>query len=228
MNETINKRENDKTVTGDREIIRLPLVPLRGRVLFPNTILNFDIGRSVSLKAAEVAPVYGNTLFIASQKNAAIDNPQRNDILSVGVIARINRVVKLPNGNLKISVEAGQRAKIINFLSADGFYLVEAEKAPYISDGDEIETEAYFRVAKDAFFEYALIDKRITKEMVNAVSAIENPSVFIDNAMTVVPFKESDVQKLILCDGVIERLKLFSDLFFNHCNDILHLINVFR
>lgn len=195
------------------ETVRLPLIPLRGRVLFPNTILNFDIGRSVSVKAAETAPVYDNLLFIAAQKSAAIDNPQKGDILPVGVVARIARVAKLPNGNMKVSVEAGYRAKIKSFVPADGYYLVEVEKAPYVSDGDEIDTEAYFRVAKDVFTEYALIDKRITKEMVAAVSSLNDANGFIDNAMTVVPFKESDVQSLLLTDGVIERLKIFGDLF---------------
>ena len=213
MDQTKNERKDEKQISEEKPAINLPLIPLRGRVLFPNTILNFDIGRSVSLKAAEAAPVYGNTLFIASQKNAAIDNPQRGDILPVGVVARIVRVAKLPNGNMKISVEAGYRARIKSFLSSDGYYLVEVEEAPYVADGNEIDTEAYFRVAKDAFNEYALIDKRITKEMITAVSSMENPSVFIDNAMTLVPFKESEVQKLLLTDGVIERLKLFSDLF---------------
>ena len=221
MDELKNERENQKreetknesTLGAVVETFRLPLIPLRGRVLFPNTILNFDIGRSISVKAAESAPVFDNMLFIASQKNVAIDNPQKGDILSVGVVARINRVAKLPNGNLKISVEAGHRARIKSFVPADGYYLVEAEKAPYVKDGNDIDIEAYFRVAKNAFFEYSLIDKRITKEMVNAVSSIDNPDAFIDNAMTVVPFKESDVQNLLMLDGVIERLKIFGDLF---------------
>ncbi|MDY6367298.1 MAG: endopeptidase La [Clostridia bacterium] len=212
MDEMINEGINNNEEINNNEVMRLPLIPLRGRVLFPETILNFDVGRSVSVKAVENAPLYDNYLFIAAQKNAAIDEPQKADILSTGVIARITRVSKVGNGNLKVGVEALYRAKINAFIQNDGFFLVEVEKSPYIG-GDEIDVEAYFRVAKDAFFDYVMVDNRITKEMIAAITSKTEPNAFIDNAVTVVPVKEGDAQVMLCTDGVIDRLKTFIDLF---------------
>ena len=204
----------DKIIeTKTEESFRLPLIPLRGRVLFPNTILNFDVGRQISVKAIEQAADFGNEILVASQKQSATDDPKESDVLTVGVVAKISRVVKLPNGNLKVSVEAGSRAKIKAFLPANGYFFVEAVKAPYVIDAADTEIEAYLRVAKNAFFEYTLIEKRITKEMVSAISFLTDPNAFIDNAMTVVPLKESEAQTVLSIDNTRERLDYFHNLF---------------
>lgn len=193
--------------------ITLPLIPLRGKVLFPKTILNFDVGRPVSVKAVNVATERGDEIFISAQKNAFIDSPKKGDICEVGVIAQIKQIVKLPNGNVKLNVYAAKRAKIVEFLPADGYFCVKVKELPYTSSAIEEEIEAYFRVAKNAFYEYTLFDKRITKEMIKTIVDIGDANEFIDNAMTVTNFKESEVQGVLATSDTIERLKTFEKLF---------------
>ena len=190
----------------------MPVIALRGKALFPNTFLNFDAGRPISLAAVEAAPAYGNLLFIAAQKNAAIDSPVKTDILKVGAIARVKQMARINGGAIKVSVEALARARIVKFVPAKGYFAAEVEEAPYVY-GDETLTEAYLRVAQDAFAEYALFDKRISKDAFATIAAINEPNRFVDSAMSVAPLKESDVQEILLQDDTVERLKAFDALF---------------
>ncbi len=195
------------------KIKTLPLIPLRGKVLFPKTILNFDIGRPISVKAVSVATETNSEVFISAQKNAFIDAPKKGDICEIGVIAKIKQLIKLPNGNVKLNVFAEKRARILNFVSTTGYYSVQVEELPYTVNAEEDEIEAYFRVAKNAFYEYTLFDKRITKEMIKTIVDITDVNEFIDNAMSVITFKESEVQDVLKESDTLERLKLFEKLF---------------
>lgn len=192
----------------------MPLVALRGKVLFPGTFMNFEVGRPASINAVEKAAELSSELFIAPQKNAFIESPKPSEILACGVIARIKQIVKVQNGtNLKVSVEAVARAKIKSFIPSKGYFTVAVEESPYTTNHSENEIEAYFRVAKNAFYEYALADKRISKEMLGAITEKKQANEFIDNAISIVNFKESDVQAILLCDDTVERLVAFEKLF---------------
>lgn len=191
----------------------LPLIALRGKVLFPGTLLNFDVGRPLSIAAVNAAPAYDNEVFIASQKNAFIDAPRKKDICMVGVIAKINQIAKAHNGSMKLSVRAISRAKIIQFTDEKNYFSAVVEEAPYTCVDDETTVEAYFRVAKNAYYEYTLFDKRITKDMITTITEIRTANEFIDNAASTVNFKEEDIQAILAEDDTVERLKLFENTF---------------
>lgn len=188
----------------------LPVIPLRGKVLYPRTILNFDVGRPASVNAVDSAE---GVLFIAAQKNAFIDAPRKADILKVGVIARIKQIIRVQGGSMKLCVEAVSRAKIKQFCDTKDYFTAVIAPAPYEHDADPVETEAYFRVAKNAFYEYTLFDKRINKDMLATITALSDPNDFMDNAMSVVNFKEEDCQRMLTINGTVERLKAFDKLF---------------
>lgn len=215
QNDTINSGEITAPETikiKEKETKVMPVIALRGKVLFPNTFLNFDAGRPISLAAVEAAPSYGNLLFIAAQKNAFIDAPQRSDILTVGAIARIKQVAKIGGEAMKVAVEAVSRAKIVKFMPAKGYFAAEVEEVPYTLC-DALETEAHFRVARDAFSDFVLIDKRLQKDAVATIMAIEEPNRFIDSALSVAPVKEEVVGGILAEDSTVERLKMFTALF---------------
>ncbi len=194
-------------------LITLPLVPLRGKVLLPKTILNFDVGRPISVNAVNKSSKADSLIFIASQKNAFIDAPTKKDIRTVGVVAKIKHIIKLPSENLKVTVEALYRAEITEFFESDKLFMVSARPLEYITATDEIELEAYFRLAKNAFYEYTLLDKRITKDMLMTITERSDANEFIDNALSVVTFKEDEIQKILEQSDTIERLKAFEKLF---------------
>ena len=190
----------------------LPLIALRGKVLLPKTLLNFDVGRPMSVTAAHKALDGDSLVVISSQKNSVIDNPTVKDIYYVGVLAKIKHVIKNSENNLKLSVQALERVKIREFTSDRGCFTVKVEYAPYTCSADEITVEAHYRVAKNSFYEYSLFDGRITKEVVNALSDMANPDDFIDNALSVIPFKENAIQSVLEIDDTVLRLGAFSSL----------------
>lgn len=196
----------------NKNILALPVLALRGKVLFPKTLLNFDVGRPFSVNALNYAVEKESLVFIGAQRNSFIDSPKEKDICKVGVVAKIKQIIKMPNGNLKVNVQALYRAEIVEFLQANNFFMAKVQERVYI-DGDATETEAYYRVAKKAFYEYTLFDKRITKEMLLTVTELQNVNEFIDNAISLTNFKEEDQQKLLEIDETVERLKFFDELF---------------
>lgn len=205
-----SEQNQENTIKNERQI--LPMVALRGKVLFPRTVLNFDVGRPMSVKSIDVASKNGSLLFISAQKNALIDAPRVGDICTTGVVVRIKQIIKTGNGGLKLSVESLYRAKIVEFKQVVDYFLVEVESAPYVKDGIEIEIEAYLRQAQRSFLEYSLVDKRITKEMVMTISSVGDANDFIDNAMSVLPFKIKEVQNILDIDLTKERLVAFDAL----------------
>nr|MBO4517685.1 endopeptidase La [Clostridia bacterium] len=207
----ISDQPSEEVKAQEKETKVLPVIALRGKVLFPNTFLNFDAGRPISVAAVEAAPTYGNLLFIATQKNAFIDAPNKGDIFTVGVIARIKQVASINGSAVKVAVEALSRAKIVKFVPAKGYFAAEVIEAPYIESADALQTEAYFRVARDAFSEFVLIDKRIQKDAVSTIMGINIPDRFIDSALSIAPIKEEYTRNILAEDYTVERLKLFSD-----------------
>ena len=204
--ETLIEERQEETV--------YPLVALRGKVLFPKTFLNFDVGRQASINAINAAATTKSEIFIASQKNAFIDNPKTSEINKVGVIARIKQIIKVQgSNNLKVSVEAIARAKITEFVSSRDMFTVKAQITPYVNTADEIATEAYLRVAKKVFFDYVNIEKRVGKEVLSTIIELNDPNEFIDNAISVVNFKESALISILEKDDTIERLVSFERLF---------------
>ena len=201
-------------VTEQSQVKVLPMLALRGKVLFPKTMLNFDVGRPASIAAIDKAVKDNSEIFIATQKNSFIESPKQSEIFRVGVVARIKQVVKIQStGNMKVCVEALYRGRIKKFVAEKNMFVVEVEDAPYINGASEIETEVYFRMAQQAFFEYAYSDKRLNKEMVTTVSSLKDPNEFVDNAVSVVNFKDADVQRILEMDNTDQRLSAVQELF---------------
>lgn len=204
---------DERNTTIVKQNLILPVIALRGRVLLPKNLLNFDVGRPISVKAVQTASQTGSLVFISAQKNAFIDAPKQSDVCKVGVIAKIKQIIKVPSGNMKVHVEAVCRGKIVEFKDVKDYFCAEIEETPYIETATETELEAYFRVAKNAFLEYSLYDKRITKEMVTSITEVDNPDRFIDSALSIINFKEMDVYKVLEEDYTVKRLELFENLF---------------
>ena len=198
------------------QVKELPVVALRGKVFFPNTYLNFDVGRQISKNAISKASQTDSLIFIATQKNAFTEEPTTDDVSKVGVVARIKQIIKLPNNNMKVGVEALYRAKIAEFTGNKDYFSAVVIRADYIPCQDPVVAEAYLRVAKKAFVEFALQDKRIPKEMLSTVSEKNDPNEFVDNALSIViGLRESVAQELLDQDDTILRLERFEKLILH-------------
>src|SRR5690606_26015103 len=101
---------------------RLPLLPLRGLLVYPTMVLHLDVGRERSVKALEKAMVEENLILLSSQSEVSIEEPKQEDIYKVGTISRVRQMLKLPNGTIRVLVEGIVRAKIIDFVDNPHFY----------------------------------------------------------------------------------------------------------
>lgn len=208
-----------RTENVDKSEKTIPVIALRGKVLFPNTFLNFDVGREISVTAVDVAVKSGSEIFICAQKNAAVEIPKVTDFFTVGVVAKIKQVIRIQgNGHTKVSVEALYRAgarEISEAKNKNGkkYFSATVYEKIYTPVPDQNEAEAYLRVAKTAFTDYASVNKNISREMLEAVSKLTDPNEFIDNALSVVPLKDGIVQALLETDDTLKRITDFKMLF---------------
>src|SRR3954453_2435180 len=93
---------------------RLPMMPIRDVVIFPDMVTPFVVGRESSVRALEEALAGDKKIFLAPQHDASVDDPRPDEIFSVGTVANIVQSLKLPHGNIKVLVEGVQRAKIVS------------------------------------------------------------------------------------------------------------------
>jgi len=145
-----------------REVIRnLPLIPLRDMVVFPSTLVPFIIGRESSIRALEKASSQEKLVFLSAQMDASIDIPQPRDIYMMGIIAKIIRVVKMDNNNIKVIVEGKKRARIIEFLSIHPFHQVLAKEVKEIpAEGEK--TKEILGLTLALFEDYLKLRKHIS------------------------------------------------------------------
>ena len=188
---------------------------LRGKSLFPKTLLNFEVGRIASINAVNMAVSRDSKIVIAPQKNAFIENPKKSEILKVGVLAHIKQVIKGQGASLKISVQALKRVKITSFTNDKGYFAVQVVDNPYIPIEDVTINEAYLRVLKNVFAEYALLGKGINKDVLGLFASITDVNEYIDNALSTAPLNERDVQKILEIDSTEKRAQEFEKLFKN-------------
>ncbi|MBS3897981.1 MAG: endopeptidase La [Dethiobacter sp.] len=157
----------------------LPLLPLRGILVFPNMVLHLDVGRERSVNALEQAMVDDNKVLLVTQKEARVDDPAPEDIYSMGTIAQIKQMLKLPGGTIRVLVEGLSRAYVRDFVEADPFFKVHAEEVPEDTTKN-IEVEALMRSVTYQFEQYIKLSKKIPPETLVMVAGIEEPGRMAD------------------------------------------------
>jgi len=189
----------------------LPLLPLRDIVVFPHMVAPLFVGRNKSVSALSSAMNKDKRIFLATQRNASVDNPTEKDICDVGVIGTVLQLLRLPDGTVKALIEGKQRARVQRYVSNPEFFEVEL-KALADEPGDAVEVEALMRAVIDDFGEYASINKSISKELLAKVSAISDPSKLADSVASHFSFKLENKQNLLETTALNERLALLVKL----------------
>ncbi|MBF0207938.1 MAG: endopeptidase La [Oligoflexia bacterium] len=196
---TENKGENNENRPS--EIRRFPLLPLREVIIFPHMVVPLFVGREKSISALEEAAHQGNELFLATQKDPSVLNPDREDIYEVGTIVNIVQMLRLPDNTIKVLIEGKQRAKIVDFVSSDKGYTVSVEKM-LDSIGDPVNLEATIRSVKTVFEQYVKLNKRIPPELLMSISSISDPSrladVIVAHLMMKIPEKQEILESTVL------------------------------
>ncbi|WP_042146205.1 endopeptidase La [Paucisalibacillus sp. EB02] len=193
---------------------QVPLLPLRGLLVFPTMVLHLDVGRDKSVAAIEKAMVDDQIIFLAAQKKVSIDEPTPEEIYRIGTLAKIKQMLKLPNGTFRVLVEGLNRGEIIRFIEQEEEFIVEVQDLEE-ENGDAIEEEAMMRNILELFEQYVKVSRKITKETLTTVSDIEEPGRLADIITSHLSLKLKEKQELLEMLNTQERLRHLIQLISN-------------
>ncbi|TQQ85459.1 endopeptidase La [Peptacetobacter hominis] len=203
---------NKKYTTIDHE---LPLIPLRGLSIFPYMILNFDIGREKSLKALEEAMLDEEMIFLTSQKDAEVEDPDEDEFYHVGTISKIKQMIKLPGDAVRVLVEGLSRGRIKEVSDDEGYYRAVVEELVEIEpeEGEEIietdvEEEALLRNVMNVFEDYINIGNKISPELMISLSEEEDYGRVVDTIAANIYLKNTQKQEILEEFDVKKRMEL--------------------
>lgn len=199
--------EQDEIMVKEGEmIINVPVLPLRDVVVYPHMVIPLFVGREKSIKALEEAMKKDKKVLLIAQKSAEVDDPGADDIFSVGTISNILQLLKLPDGTVKVLVEGGQRAKILQLIDGEDCFSAEIH---LMNQGDDParETEVLVRSVLTLFDQYVKLNKKVPSEILSSLSGIDDPSRLADTIAAHMSLKLEDKQAILDIEDVGKRLE---------------------
>lgn len=184
----------------------LPLLPLRELVVFPNMVIPLFVGRKQSINALEEAISLKSFIFIVTQRDPEVEKPKLEDIYSIGTIAKIVQIYKLPDDTIKILVEGLGRAKIKSTEEFKNFLIVKVEKIK-IKNGKNLKIEALMRLAISRFEQYLELNNKLPSEMMLSIKNIEKSDKLADIIASNLILKVKEKQNLLETVNPLERLE---------------------
>ena len=183
-----------------------PVLPLRDIVVFPHMIVPLFVGREKSINALEEVMRADKQILLATQKDAGDDDPSPQAIYEVGTLATVLQLLKLPDGTVKVLVEGRDRAQILRYTDRQNYFEAEARILPE-TVGEEVEVEALARSVVSEFENYVKLNKKVSPEVLSAVSNIEDYSKLADTVASHLAVRIPEKQEILGLTSVAERLE---------------------
>ncbi len=196
----------------EKEFRDIPMLPLRGVLVFPYTVIHLDVGRKKSINAIEEAMLDTKEIFLATQKEAQTDDPEEEEIYSIGTIAEIRQVLKMPGGTMRVLVEGLYRGEVQCYLSKEPFIKVEVQALKEGPEQKTAEIEALMRTLISQFEQYVRMSKKITPETVVSVVGIEEPGRLADVIASHLSLRINEKQRVLELKAVDARLNFLCEL----------------
>ena len=183
-----------------------PLLPLRDIVIFPYMVTPLFVGRPPSIHALEGAMGKDKLVFLATQKDPKVDEPEEEDVYAVGTIGQIIQLLKLPDGTVKVLVEGKRRGRINAFVHGDECLFVDVEELVDLP-GESPEVEALLRSVNDTFENYVNLNKKIPPEIVASVAGLTDPGRLADTVVAHLNIRIPEKQEVLALADPLERLE---------------------
>ena len=187
--------------------VSLPMLPLRGLMVFPQMVLHFDVGRKKSVAALEHAMLGDQRIFLVAQRDMDVDNPDIDDIFHVGTIAAIKQVLKLPGDNIRVLVEGKSRAVLRAVTQEEPYFEGALDELIPQAVPASIEVDALLRTAHTYFEDYCKMSGRVSGETMQSVLEVEEPGQLADVIAANVLTKVEDRQQILEEFDDIARLE---------------------
>lgn len=198
---TMEKKDINETVKN------IPMIPLRDLVVFPSTLVPFIIGRSSSIKALEKASSEDKLIFLSAQMDASLDNPRPLDIYSMGIIAKIIRVVKMDDKNIKVIVEGKKRARILEYVSTYPYYMVLAKEIQEYNEADTEKMKEALKIALALFEDYLKLSQHANFESIIPALRENTPDRIADIIASHLYLPLEEKQNILETTNPMERLR---------------------
>ena len=207
----------------DENVVVLPVLPLRGMMVFPYMMVHLDAGREQSISALEKAMlVEDKHVFLVAQRDSDLEDPQMSDLYSVGTVAEVKHLMKLPDGAIRVLVEGLYRGQIVSAIEQEDDYLIANVREYHDKIDKSIEMEALVRVVVHEFEQWVKSSKKIPADAMVSVSIIDDAGRLADMIAGHINLKLDDRQAILESIDVKERLeKLYG--FLKREKDILDI-----
>ncbi len=200
----------------------LPLIPLRGISIFPNMIIHFDVGREKSKAAIEAAMDNQIEIFLSTQKDYEIEEPDFDDIFEIGTICRIKQIIKLPNNVIRVLVEGIDRGRLISINNKEEYMESEVERIEEPSNEDYEGIEAYVNLLKKSFSKYLNLSGNNRSSIMSIFDTIKNYSELSDVVASYLIIDEDKRQEILQEVNCIKRIEKLLVIIENQI-DILNI-----
>ena len=202
-----------------RNVVHLPVIALRGLVVFPNNVVHFEVGREKSIAAIEAAMHGNSSVFLVAQQEMDTENPNREDLYAYGVIADIKQALRVSDDLVKVLVEGKTRARLLE-LETEGRYLqASVRPAPVrgIAADKRTQCEALVRSLKDCFEEYLSFSPQLSKDVVYNIISSDNPLFLSEYMPANLLLKYEDKQTILNETSLLTRLEKLLTLLREEC-----------
>ena len=187
----------------------LPLLPIRDAVVFPSMILPLFVGRDISIHAVETAVEGDRLLALVTQKDSEVEEPTPDDLYRIGTVGMILRIMRLPDGRLKVLVQGLSKVRIINYLRTEPHIDVEIEEIPNEEPEEwSVEVEALLRAVREKVEELLPL-KHLPPEIMSVVANVDDPGQVADMIASNLRLRDEEAQEVLeICDSVRRLRKI--------------------
>lgn len=197
-------------MTNKEEYKVLPLIPLRDLVIYPEMVTHFDAGRPKSIAAIEAAEMGDSSVFLTAQKEIETMEPELDDIYTIGTVANIKQILRLPGGIVRILVEGVIRGRILELHKGEEFNEVVVEELPdELPDEGDLEKDALIRLLEDDLQKYAELNPKIFPGLLESIVDTGDAGSFVDTAASYINLPLTDSQALLEALDTKKRMRIF-------------------
>ncbi len=193
------------------ELKRVPMMPVRDMVIFPQMMTPFIVGREASVRALEEALAGDKKIFLATQHDASVDDPKPEEIHNVGTLANIVQSVKLPDGNIKVLVEGAERAKVVQVTAEEGFFRATVRLVPVKIETTPQLEQSVSRVTT-LFEQYVKLSQSLNYDTMIAAARVDDPAKLTDTIAANLQISVEEKQELLETFDPLDRLNRVADI----------------
>jgi len=190
----------------------LPLLPVRDIVVFPYMVLPLYVGREQSIAAVNEALNEDRLIFLACQKDASVEDPEKEEIYKVGTVAVILRMLKMPDSRVKLLIQGIKRAKITEYVESDQGMRVKIEQIADDVKEENIDVQALLRHSKDLLTKAVSLGKPMLPDLLAVIDSIEEPGKLADIIVSNLGLKMDEGQTVLEIENPVDRLKKVGEL----------------